>query len=90
MRVNIYSQELVLDPQAVELVEQTADNGVTYSGVRLFLHSSNRLHDTPDDDDRSAVTFWLPKSAPHRVAMAGVLNQAAWLIMQAKPETGLD
>lgn len=58
MRINVYSQELTRD---VSLVETEAE-GFTYYGVRMFLASPDVLHHTPEDDDRSAVTFWLPNS----------------------------
>jgi hypothetical protein len=71
MRLNVYSQELLLDGAAetqpiIELVQQEADTGITYSAVRYYLHSSTRLHQPPQDDDRSAITFWLPKSKYRR------------------------
>lgn len=90
MRINVYSQELNLDPRALGLVQQQADTGVTYSAVRLFLHSSDRLHDVPGDDDRSAITFWLPKSHEKRWALADVFSQLSILVQQAPPETGMD
>lgn len=32
----------------------------TFYGVRLYLKSPEELHSDPVDDDRSAVTFWVP------------------------------
>lgn len=93
MRINVYSQELVLAgpmENAVRLVAEQADTGVVYSGVRIFQHSSDRLHHTSDDDDRSAITFWLPRSENNRKALAAVLNEAAALVLAAPSETGLD
>jgi hypothetical protein len=94
MRLNVYSQELILDRDssvsAVSLVEQEADTGVIYCGVRLFLHSSDRLHDRPDDDDRSAITFWLPKSDEKRTELARLFGDLAALVLIAPQETGLD
>lgn len=87
MRVNVYSQELTNE---VELLEKEADTGVVYSAVRLFLHSSSLLHHQPGDDDRSAITFWLPKSPDRRVKFADTLRQLAHLVENARPETGLD
>ena len=61
MRTNVYSQELITGIDAeegtivIEPVQQKADNGIVYSAVRLFLHSSERLHYAPDDDDRSVL-----------------------------------
>lgn len=59
MRLNIYSQELTKE---IELVSKTADTGITYYGVRMYLASPDILHHTPDDDDRSAITFWIPNA----------------------------
>lgn len=87
MRVNIYSQELT---DEVELVEQVSNTGAIYSGIRFYLHSSERLHHPPKDDDRSAITFWLPRSNERRLEMAMAFEQACTLMGFAKPETGLD
>ncbi len=58
MRLHVYTQELTKE---VSLVTKTADNtGITYYGVRIWIASPDRLHHTPEDDDRSAVTFWIP------------------------------
>lgn len=97
MRINVYSQELLCDPDVdasdtiVELIGQhKADTGVIYSAVRLFLHSSNRLHDDGVDDDRSAITFWLPKSQERREVIAASFEELAALVREAPAESGLD
>ena len=92
MRINLYSQELITEGPAktVAYVQQTADTGVVYSAVRLFLVSPEQLHHTDDDDDRSAITFWLPKSRKRRQYIAGCLRHMAYLIDTAPQETGLD
>lgn len=59
MRINIYSQELTKE---IELVSKVADTGITYYGVRMYLASPDILHHSPDDDDRSAITFWIPNA----------------------------
>lgn len=64
MRVNIYAEELTDD---VKLVETCTDEGKVFQGVRFYLHSSDRLHLTPRDDDRSAVTFWGSRAQLMRV-----------------------
>lgn len=87
MRINVYSQELTDEVQTVEKVSNT---GLTYSAVMLMLHSSERLHHPPADDDRSAVTFWLPKSATRREGLASAFEEMAKRVRDAKPETGLD
>jgi hypothetical protein len=87
MRINVYSQEITDEVQTVEKVSNT---GLTYSAVMLMLHSSEMLHHPPKDDDRSAVTFWLPKSPQRREDFAKALERMAHEVRRAKPETGLD
>jgi hypothetical protein len=93
MRINVYSQELITEGparQALEAVTVDAGTGVTYSGVRMFLHSAEQLHHREGDDDRSALTFWLPKSLERREWLAAHFELMAHLIRDAPPETGLD
>lgn len=59
MRINVYSQELTKE---VQLITRTASHGPVYKGIRFILNSPKELHFTPNDDDRSAVTFWIPES----------------------------
>lgn len=87
MRVNFYSQELTNE---YELIRQESNTGVTYSAVRLFFHSSDKLHHPPEDDDRSAATFWLPKSQARREEFASTLERMAAAVRDAPPEDGLD
>lgn len=87
MRINIYSQELTDEVAAIKKVSNT---GLTYSAVQFMLHSSDRLHHPPADDDRSAVTFWLPKSQARRIALHRAFLRAAQLVIEAPSETGLD
>lgn len=87
MRINVYSQELTSE---VHTIEKVSNTGLTYSAVQIMLHSSPMLHHPPQDDDRSAVTFWLPKSEHRREELAGAFEQMAQLVRNAKPETGLD
>lgn len=87
MRINVYSQELTNE---VKVVEKESNTGIIYTAVQLILHSSPMLHHPPDDDDRSAVTFWLPKSQSRRVEFAQALEDMATYVRTAKPETGLD
>ncbi len=84
MRVNVYSQELT---DEVILIEKRESNtGITYSAAQLILHSSDRLHADKDDDDRSAVTFWMPKSLERREKMAQAFEQIAHLFRTAERE----
>lgn len=87
MRINVYSQELT---DEVNTVEKVSNTGLTYSAVQLMLHSSPRLHHPPADDDRSAVTIWLPKSQERRESLAMTLEKMAALVRSARSETGLD
>lgn len=87
MRINVYSQELTTE---VNVIEKVSNTGLTYSAVQLMLHSSPMLHHPPQDDDRSAVTLWLPKSAQRRAELANTLERMAQAVREAKPETGLD
>lgn len=59
MRLNVYSQELTKE---IAPIAKTADTGIVYYGVRIYLASPDILHHTEDDDDRSAITFWIPNA----------------------------
>lgn len=87
MRINVYSQELTNE---IVTIEKVSNTGLTYSAVQLILHSSERLHHPPQDDDRSAVTFWLPKSQNRRDQLAATFERMAAAVRDAKSETGLD
>lgn len=87
MRINVYSQELTSE---VNTVEKKSNTGLVYSAVQLMLHSSPMLHHPPQDDDRSAVTFWLPKSVERREQLAQAFEEMARRVREARPETGLD
>jgi hypothetical protein len=56
MRLNVYDEEMTGEVAAVR--KTASDTGRTFVGLRLFLASPDVLHDEPDDDDRSAITFW--------------------------------
>jgi len=94
MRINVYSQELITDPNGelpdYEIVSQRSNTGLTYSAVRMFLHSPEQLHQTTEDDDRSAITFWLPKSQERRQYLAEIFEEMAAVVRLAPFETGLD
>jgi hypothetical protein len=87
VRINVYSQELT---DQVAVIEKVSNTGLVYSAVQLMLHSSPMLHHPPADDDRSAVTFWLPKSPERRQELASVFERMAELVRAAREETGLD
>lgn len=87
MRINIYSQELT---DEVALIAKGSNTGIVYHAVQFMLHSSDKLHHPPMDDDRSAVTFWLPKSQRNREMLANAFEDAAKLVRSAPDGTGLD
>ena len=87
MRINVYSQELTNE---VILVAKESNTGIVYHAAQLVLHSSTMLHHPPSDDDRSAVTFWLPKSQSRREEMAQAFERIAEIFRTARPDTGLD
>ena len=80
MRINVYSQELT---DEVILLEKESNTGITYHAAQLILHSSPMLHQPPEDDDRSAVTFWLPNSRSRREAMAQAFERIAEIFRTA-------
>jgi hypothetical protein len=81
MRINVYSQELTKE---VVLVEKTSSNGQTHYGVRMYLASPDILDHTADDDDRSAVTFWLPNCGSFKSCdLADVFGRARALCYDA-------
>jgi hypothetical protein len=87
MRINVYSQELTSE---VIVVEKISNTGVVYHAAQLVLHSSPMLHHPPQDDDRSAITFWLPKSDDRRNEMARAFERIAQIFRTAPPDSGLD
>jgi hypothetical protein len=61
MRVNVYAEELTDD---IEVVQQFGGGHPRpFFGLRIYLRSPSELHHTPEDDDRSAVTFWFDSTA---------------------------
>lgn len=86
MRINVYSQELT---DEVVVIEKVSNTGVTYFAAQIILHSSERLHHPPMDDDRSAVTFWLPKSTDKRERLAMAFEKIA-KIFRESPASGMD
>ena len=83
MRINVYSQELTKE---VTLVSQVArDTGIPHIGARMFLASPDVLHNRPDDDDRSAITFWLPNAKSFTAEdLASVFDSMAELIRRSQ------
>jgi hypothetical protein len=74
MRINIYTEELMHPDAPRERAVQIVTAGyissktgkpMTNYGVRIFCKSAPELHDSKNDDDRSAVTFWCGPSPDH-------------------------
>lgn len=83
MRVNVYSQELT--PEVIA-VSKTSNTGIVYDAAQLVLHSSPMLHHPPADDDRSAITFWMPSSPERREQLALAFERIAVLFRARKDE----
>jgi hypothetical protein len=79
VRINVYSQELTSE---VIRLEKVSNTGRPYVAAQLILHSSEHLHHPPEDDDRSAVTFWLPGSQRRREEMAQAFERIAAIFRQ--------
>lgn len=77
MRINVYSQELTAEVLPISKVSNT---GIEYKAIQFVLHSSPMLHHPPADDDRSAVTFWLPQSDRGLREFRGALIAAVKLV----------
>ena len=84
MRINVYSQELT--NEVVEIIKES-NTGIVYHAAQLILHSSPMLHHPPEDDDRSAVTFWLPKSEHRREEIAQAFERIAEIFRNAPSES---
>lgn len=86
MRINVYSQEIA--NEVIEIRKQS-NTGLYYTAVQFVLHSSALLHHPPQDDDRSAVTFWLPKSPERRELLAQTFERMA-AVVRAATNDGMD
>jgi hypothetical protein len=82
MRINVYSQELTSEVIAVQKVSNT---GIEYKAIQFVLHSSPMLHHPPKDDDRSAVTFWLPQSVRGLQDFHLALSKATAMVSRLVP-----
>jgi hypothetical protein len=57
MRINVYAEELTTE---TEWVSKVMEDGRVFYAIRLFLKSAPELHHRVNDDDRSAITLWVP------------------------------
>lgn len=87
-RINIYGEEITTETQLVQKPAMQPDGTMrTYYGVRTMLISPPELHHTPDDDDRSGVTFFIPWTAAggHDFnLMLTMLDQLKYQVRQAQ------
>jgi hypothetical protein len=74
MKVNIYEEELT---ERIEIRKKRAETGTEYYGLQFFLHSSERLHRRPGDDDSSAVVFW--SKEPENLRPLSALRDFEWV-----------
>lgn len=74
MRINIYTQEQT--PEVI-YIEKESNTGIRYGAAQLIMHSSDKLHHPPKDDDRSAVVFWVPNSIERCEEMAQAFEKIA-------------
>lgn len=61
MRLNVYAEEITAETELV--MKEVTDEKFgtrTFYGVRVYLKSPPELHADPEDDDRSAITLWVP------------------------------
>lgn len=74
MRINVYAEELTRETELVTKTVTDEKFGTrTFYGVRMYLASPPELHADPADDDRSAITFWVPwtRAGGHEFAKVG-------------------
>lgn len=71
MRINVYHEELTPESEVVWVEPRP---GVRFCGLRIFLKSAPSLHHRPDDDDRSAVTFWFGTLSEASLALEGLIH----------------
>jgi hypothetical protein len=81
VRINVYSQELT--SEVIEF-SKVSNTGIEYRAVQLILHSAPQLHHPPADDDRSAVTFWMPGNPDRREQMAQAFERIAAAFRRTK------
>lgn len=83
MRINIYAEELSAETQIIT----KAVNQELFYGVRLFLKSPDVLHYGTSDDDRTAITLWVPftKKEGHQpqVVIDALRNMLREVILEA-------
>ena len=91
MRINIYEEELPDELGArITCVTKTTSEGQTFFGVRLFLKSPAALHNTADEDDRSAITIWGTQRKVATLLWAMAASIESELVSRARDERGVE
>lgn len=90
MRINIYAEELTSEVTLItKEVEDEEFGKRTFYGLRIWLVSPKVLHHSEHDDDRSAITFWIPwtRYGGHNpVLMLDVIRNLSGKLYQAIAE----
>lgn len=93
MRINVYAEELSSETELVTKEVTDEKFGTrTFYGIRTYLESPDVLHSDPEDDDRSAITFWVPWTRAHGHDFKPVLDMLIGLgnqLDEARREAGL-
>lgn len=90
MRINVYAEELTTETELVTKEVTDEEFGTrTFYGVRMFLASPDVLHHSAEDDDRSAITFWIKwtkkeglDGRPLRLVLDGLHSQMNEILFQ--------
>jgi hypothetical protein len=85
MRVHIYEEDLGAATET-SIVRTTATTGLHFVGLRVWLEGSDQLHNTPEDDDRSAVTFWAEDNESGWILLEDLCHQMMLAVLAAKEE----
>lgn len=60
-RINVYAEEITDEVQIVtKVVSDEKFGDRKFYGLRFYLKSAPELHSDPTDNDRSAITLWIP------------------------------
>lgn len=88
MRINVYAEELTAETALVTKDVTDDEFGTrTFYGVRVYLDSPSSLHHSEEDDDRSAITFWVKankEGTPNANTLSTVLLDLHTLLYDAQ------
>jgi hypothetical protein len=72
--VNIYAEEITGEVDTIHKGQ--------FAAVRFYLKSADALHATSLDDDRSAVTFWIPNKYHDAMELESALLRGGHLVRE--------